>query len=344
MTTTVDIFCRFKLGVCLLDMNNNLNSRKIKLRCDNPLLTLIVPVYNEEESIELFYNRGIDVLECQDFRFEFLFIDDGSSDKSINKLQELSIVDDRVKFIKLSRNFGKEAALTAGIDAANGDAIIPIDVDLQDPIEVIPEFFAKWQQGFDVVYGLRKERKVDGPIKRITANWFYKLFNKFSGVKLPEDAGDFRIMDRKVVDALKLLPENTRFMKGLFSWVGFKSTSHAYSRPKRVAGTTKWNYWKLWNFALDGIFCFSSVPLRIWSYVGGVISVGSFIYASILVIRTVFYGVTLPGYASIMVSILFLGGLQLLSIGIIGEYIGRIMTEAKKRPIYIVEYRSFKDG
>lgn len=319
-------------------------SMSAELRCPNPLLTLIIPIYNEEESIELFYNRGIEVLENQDFRFEFLFIDDGSTDKSINKLQDLSISDNRVKFIKLSRNFGKEAALTAGLDAVNSDAIIPIDVDLQDPLEVILEFFTKWQQGFDVVYGLREERVEDSAVKRITANWFYKLFNKFSDVKMPENAGDFRIMDRKVVEALRLLPENTRFMKGLFSWVGFKSTSHTYSRPKRIAGTTKWSHWKLWNFALDGIFGFSTTPLRLWSYLGGVIAICSFLYASILIVRTTIYGISVPGYASLMVVVLFLGGLQLLSIGIIGEYIGRLMTEAKHRPIYIVEYCSFKDG
>ena len=302
----------------------------------DPLITLIAPVYNEIEMVDLFYQTVVKILDAQDVRYEILYVNDGSSDATLELLTKQSIVDSRVRIIDLSRNFGKEAALTAGIDRAKGDALVLLDVDLQDPPELIGKFLEYWHEGYDVVYGLRNNRDSDGMIKKLTAGVFYRIFNRFSTTKMPENAGDFRLIDRKVADVLKQLPERNRFMKGLFAWAGFNSIGVPYKRPERAAGETKWNYWKLWNFALDGIVGFSTIPLRVWTYFGMIVSLISFIYGSFIVIRTMIYGIDLPGYASLMVVVLFLGGIQLLSIGIIGEYIGRIMVESKQRPVYII--------
>lgn len=310
---------------------------------DNPLVSLLVPVFNEEEMVGLFHEAVSKVIETLDARFEIVYINDGSSDKTLKLLREQSNSDARIRVIDLSRNFGKEAALSAGIDVANGDALIPLDVDLQDPPELIPVFLEKWREGYDVVYGLRSNRDGDTKTKKMTAGLFYRLFNRFSEIPMPENAGDFRLIDRKVADVLRELPERKRFMKGLFAWAGFKSIGIPYERPERAAGETKWNYWRLWNFALDGIFSFSTVPLRVWTYIGLIASALSFIFGSFIIVRTLIHGVDLPGYASLMTVVLFLGGLQLMSIGIIGEYIGRIMTESKQRPIYVIN-SEFSNG
>ena len=302
------------------------------------IVTLVVPVFNESDSIGLFLQSISKELSSIVSTLELIFIDDGSVDDTLEILvEEKKNSPISIKIISLSRNFGKEAALTAGLDAAKGDVVVPIDVDLQDPPELILEFIAKWKEGYDVVYGVRVDRSSDTVVKRKTSEWFYKLFSSMSDTKLPANAGDFRLLDKKVVQAIARVREKTRFMKGIFSWVGFKSCSVEYSRPERAAGSTKWNYRKLLGFAIDGIFSFSELPLKVWVYIGMAISFTSFVYAGSLLIRTLVMGVDLPGYASMMVSLLFLGGIQLISIGILGEYIGRIFFETKQRPIYIID-------
>ena len=302
-----------------------------------PDLSLIVPVFNEEKSISVFFTEIFNVLEDYAGEVEVIVVNDGSTDNTRAEVVKQSEKHPVVKLINLSRNFGKEAALTAGLDNVNGDVIIPMDVDLQDPPELIIPMIEKWQDGFDVVYGVRANRHGDSLAKRLTAGMFYRFFNWISDVSIPENVGDFRLMDRKVVKVLKTFPERNRFMKGLFSWSGFNSTSISYERSSRSRGESKWSYWKLWNFALDGLFSFSTVPLRIWSYIGAFISFLSFLYIGFLVLRVLISGVDVPGYASLMTVILFFGGIQLLSIGIIGEYIGRIFMETKTRPIYIID-------
>lgn len=303
----------------------------------NPQITLLVPVFNEEKSVGIFIETVEEKFQGQDFDFDYLFIDDGSSDGTLEKLTELSKKNHKIKVIVLSRNFGKEAAMTAGIDQASGDALVPIDVDLQDPPELIIDFVEQWRAGYDVVYGKRSSRGAEGLIKSISSQWFYKVFNFFSHTKIPEDVGDFRLIDRRVIEVIKRLPERNRFMKGLFAWAGFKSKSVPYVRPDRAAGTSSWNYWRLWNFAIDGVVGFSTSPLRVWSYFGFIISALAFAYGSFIVYMAIFSGVDTPGYASTMIVILFLGGIQLISIGILGEYLGRLFVEVKGRPVYIVD-------
>jgi glycosyltransferase involved in cell wall biosynthesis len=305
-----------------------------------PILSLIVPVKDEEEVVTIFLDRVRSVLQSLDDpagrSFEILFVDDGSTDRTLEVLRSDCSVDPRLRVLSLSRNFGKEAAISAGLDYARGEAVVPIDVDLQDPPEVIGEMLAKWREGFEVVYGIRDDRQRDSLPKRLTADLFYRAHNRLSSDKIPEHAGDFRLMDRKVVNAIRALPERNRFMKGLFAWAGFRQTGVSYSRQSRQAGATKFNYWKLWTFALDGITSASTVPLRVWSYVGGLIALMALGYATFIIVRTLILGIDVPGYASLMVAVLFLGGLQLLSLGIVGEYVGRIMTETKQRPVYVV--------
>lgn len=263
-------------------------------------------------------------------------MNDGSTDATLEVLLARQLQDSRIKILDLSRNFGKEAALTAGLYAAIGDVIVPIDVDLQDPPELILEMIVKWREGYEVVLGRRINRESDTWAKRAAANWFYKIHNKIANPKLPENVGDFRLIDRSVVEALKELPESRRFMKGLFAWVGFRTTYVDYVRPERIAGTTKFNGWKLWNFALEGVTSFSTDPLRIWTYLGFIVSLISFIFAIFIVIRVMVSGADVPGYASLMVAITFLGGLQLIGIGVIGEYLGRTYVESKRRPIFLI--------
>jgi glycosyltransferase involved in cell wall biosynthesis len=300
------------------------------------MISLIAPVFNEMEMVDLFYKAVVEIMDAQEMQYEILYVNDGSSDATLEILTKQSSSDPRVRIIDLSRNFGKEAALTAGIARAKGDALVLLDVDLQDPPELIELFLAHWRDGYDVVYGLRINRDADKAMKKLSAGAFYRLFNRFSSTKIPENAGDFRLLDRKVADVLNQLPERNRFMKGLFAWAGFRSIGVPYQRPERAAGKTKWNYWKLWNFALDGLVGFSTVPLRIWTYVGLIASALSFVYGSFIIIRTLLYGIELPGYASLMTVVLFLGGIQLLSIGVIGEYIGRLVLESKQRPIFVI--------
>ncbi len=272
-----------------------------------------------------------------DANFDFLFIDDGSTDRTIEILVQTQLVDPRVHFIKLSRNFGKEAAMTAGLDNVKAEAAIIMDVDLQDPPEIIGEMVRLWKAGYDTVYGVRISRLEDTVAKRVTARLFYRLFNVSSHVSIPADVGDFRLISRRVIDTLKLLPERNRFMKGLLAWPGFLSVGVPYERPSRAKGTTKFNFWKLWNFALDGITSFSTWPLRIWSYIGGVIALVSLLYMIFIMVKTILFGSDWPGYASIMSAILFFGSLQFISIGVLGEYIGRMYIETKNRPIYVIE-------
>ncbi len=314
------------------------NDRKSERpRPARPLISIVAPCYNEEDAVAPFAKAVQAVLEGADFDYEILFIEDGSADGTRDQLVALSKTRPRVRVIVFSRNFGKEAALSAGLDHARGDAVVVIDVDLQDPPALIGEFVAKWREGYDVVYGARADRSSDGAAKRVSAEGFYRLFNRISKIKLPEDAGDFRLIDRRVVRALNALPERSRFMKGLFAWAGFPAVGVPYVRPERAAGETKFSFWKLWNFALDGIVSFSTAPLRIWSYIGVVIAFLSFIYASIIIIRTAIMGVDVPGYASLLVVVLFFGSVQLISVGVLGEYIARLFAEVKRRPIYLVD-------
>ncbi len=309
---------------------------KVK-RPPDPLVSLIVPVFNEQDSITGFIDAAQTALNESRTRYEIIFVDDGSSDRTVSIVLEKAENDPAIQLIRLSRNFGKESALSAGIDHAVGDVLVPIDVDLQDPPEVIPHFLEKWREGFDVVYGIRRERYSDPFLKRNSANWFYKTFNILSKQKIPENAGDFRLIDRKVADALRNLPENNRFMKGLFSWVGFDSCGINYDRPERAMGKTSWSYWRLWNFALDGFTGFSTTPLRIWLYVGAIVSSLSFSLGMFMLLRVAIYGTDIPGYASLLTVVLFFGGVQLLSLGIIGEYLARLFVETKGRPAYIVD-------
>ena len=302
-----------------------------------PELSIIVPVKDEEAAIEPCVERLGAALAATDVAsFEILFVDDGSTDRTLDVIRRLNLSDARVRAISLSRNFGKEAALSAGLDHARGRAVVPLDVDLQDPPEVLPAMVAKWREGHEIVYGVRDNRATDSLPKRLTADLYYRAHNLLTRDKIPEHAGDFRLLDRKVVDVIRAMPERNRFMKGLFAWAGFKQSSVSYTRAAREVGETKFNYWKLWTFALDGITSASTVPLRVWSYVGGLVALFALAYAIFVVIRTLLFGVDTPGYASLMVAILFLGGLQLLSLGILGEYVGRIFTETKGRPIYVV--------
>lgn len=304
---------------------------------ESKLVSIVLPCYNEEATLRHFYEAITPVMaSLADFRFEILCVDDGSSDGTLSELLVLANIDSRIHILELTRNFGKEAALTAGIEAARGDAVIPIDADLQDPPELIPVLIKRWQQGAEVVLARRIDRRADSFVKRKTAEWFYRAHNRLSDVRIPANIGDFRLMDRKVVDALKRLPERQRFMKGLFAWVGYKTTFVDYVRNPRIAGPSKFSGWKLWNFALEGITSFSTAPLRIWTYIGFCGAMLTFFYAVFIISRTLIYGKDLPGYASLLVAILFFGSLQLVSVGLLGEYIGRIYLETKQRPTYLV--------
>lgn len=316
----------------------DLHSQLVKRGMVAPLLSVVVPVKNEEDGILPFVERVGAILEdvAADAGWEILFVDDGSTDASLAAIVAANLADPRVRALSLSRNFGKEAALSAGLDHARGNAVIPMDVDMQDPPEVLPEMVAKWREGHEMVFGVRRCRMRDGWAKRITAGLYYRAHNAVSAEKIPENAGDFRLMDRKVVDVIRAMPERNRFMKGLFAWAGFRQASVEYDRAKRETGKTKYNYWKLWTLALDGITSASTVPLRIWSYVGALIALLALAYASFIAFDTMVFGNRVPGYASIMTSVLFLGGVQLISLGVLGEYVGRILTETKQRPLYVV--------
>ncbi len=300
------------------------------------LVSLIVPVFNEAESIGPFLEALSPVMEALGEDHEIVFVNDGSRDETLAVLKRAAVDDNHIRIIDLSRNFGKEAALTAGLDFAGGDVVIPLDVDLQDPPELIPQFLAKWREGYDVVNGMRVDRSSDTVVKRNSSKGFYRLFNRLSHTALPENVGDFRLMDRQVIEAIKRLPERNRFMKGIFAWVGFRTCEIPYVRPQRVAGETSWNYWKLWNFALDGMFGYSTAPLRVWTYAGFLLALLSFLFGLFIIVKTLVFGIDVPGYASLISVILFMSGIQIISLGVIGEYIGRIFLEVKKRPVYLV--------
>jgi polyisoprenyl-phosphate glycosyltransferase len=308
----------------------------MSLNFDAVEISVIIPLYNESSSIEYLFARLIPVLQQLNTNYEIICINDGSTDNTLEQLVEFNQQDPTIKIVNLSRNFGKEIALTAGLDYAIGSAVIPLDADLQDPPELIAQLITKWREGYDVVYAVRRSRQGETWLKKISARAFYRTIGSMSRVPIPANTGDFRLLDRRVVEAMKKLPERTRFMKGLFAWVGYKQTSILFDRESRHCGKTSWNYWKLWNFALDGIISFSFLPLKVWSYVGTSISLISLMYALMLVVRTLIFGVDVPGYASLMVAILFLGGIQLITLGVLGEYLGRVYEEVKGRPLYLV--------
>jgi len=307
------------------------------MNANPPVISIVCPCYNEQDTVTVFTNTIVPELVKTELSYELIFINDGSRDQTLNKLKDLQTQHANIRVINLARNFGKEAALTAGIDRSKGQVVVPIDVDLQDPPELIHDFIREWQQGYDVVVAKRSDRTSDSFAKKLSAEWFYKFHNKISHVKIPENVGDYRLMTRRVVEAIQQLPENQRFMKGIFSWVGFKTKIIEYKRDPRVAGETSFNGWKLWNFALEGITSFSTAPLRIWLYVGLLISLLAFVYGSAIVIKTLIFGIDAPGYASLITIMLFLGGVQLIGLGVMGEYIGRLFMESKRRPIYIIE-------
>ncbi|MFC0220743.1 glycosyltransferase involved in cell wall biosynthesis [Pseudochelatococcus lubricantis] len=303
------------------------------------LLSIVTPFYNEEEAIDAFFSRLTGLLDrtLPAYDFEFVCVDDGSRDRTLEILKARAAADARVRVVELARNFGKEAALTAGLTVARGDAVIPIDADLQDPPEIIPEMVRLWaDEGYDVVEARRADRSSDTWLKRFSAESFYKLNNAIAETPIPENTGDFRLMSRRVVDVINALPERQRFMKGIFAWVGFRRARVEFVREQRVAGSTKWNKWRLWNLALEGITSFSTWPLRVWTYVGAAIAGLAFLYGLILIVSTLIGGRSVPGYASLMSAILFMGGVQLIGIGILGEYLGRTYLETKQRPVFVI--------
>jgi glycosyltransferase involved in cell wall biosynthesis len=304
-----------------------------------PALSVVVPCYNEEEVLPEFQRRIVAAMDGTGMSYEIVYVNDGSRDRTLELMLAMQAADPRVAIVNLSRNFGKEIALTAGLDhAACADAVIVIDADLQDPPEVIPELIAGWRQGYDVAYAQRSIRHGEGVIKRATAHAFYRVMQRLGGkVKLPQDTGDFRLMSRRSLNALLQLREQHRFMKGLFAWVGFPSVAVPYERAPRAAGTTKWNWWKLWNLSLEGITSFTVGPLKIASYLGLLVAILASLYLIQLLVRTIFFGNPVSGYPSLMAVVLFLGGVQMMMLGIIGEYLGRVFNETKGRPLYIVE-------
>src|SRR5262249_40648727 len=300
-------------------------------------ICVVVPAYNEGEGLREFHARLGAVLDQPDPDGEGLSVADGSRDDTYAVMCGLRAADARVATLKLSRNFGKELALTAGLDAAEADAVVVIDADLQDPPELIPEFVKLWREGYDVVYGTRSTRAGETPLKKFTSHAFYRVISRLSATPVPRDTGDFRLMSRRALDALKQLRERQRFMKGLFTWVGYRQKSVIYDRDPRFAGTSKFNYWRLWNFALEGITSFSGAPLKIATYLGVATGLIAFLFGVWVLIKALLFGDAVRGYPSLMVVVLFLGGVQLMALGMIGEYLGRLYMEAKQRPLYLVD-------
>ena len=306
---------------------------------DRPVLSLVVPCYNEAAGLASFWARASDALDALGAPAEAVFVDDGSRDATFAVLSALAARDPRVRVVALSRNFGKEIALAAGLDHARGDAVVPIDADLQHPPELLHELVARWREGCDVVIALRRDRATDSAARRLASDLFHRLFARVSAVPVPRGAGDFRLMSRPVVDALKSMPERTRYMKGMYAWVGFRTATVDYDVAERAAGESRFGLVKLWRLALDGIVSFSALPLRMSSFLGALFALVALAYGVWLVARTLAHGVDVPGYASLMVVVLFLGGVQLLSLGVIGEYLGRVYDEVKARPLYVVRAR-----
>jgi polyisoprenyl-phosphate glycosyltransferase len=301
-----------------------------------PTISVVVPAFNESAGLDVFHRRLLGALADVE-SWEVVYVNDGSTDATLTVIETLRRSDDRVAVVSLSRNFGKETAITAGLDHAAGDAVVVIDADLQDPPELIPELVACWRAGFDMVYAKRRSRNGDSWLKRSTAKAFYRLMQRMGDLKLPEDTGDFRLMSRRVVDAVRQLREQHRFMKGLFAWVGFPTTFVLYDRETRCAGVSKWSYWKLWNLALEGITSFTVMPLKLAAYVGLFVALLAVIYAVQVIVKTLIMGNAVAGYPSLMTVVLFLGGMQLVFLGVIGEYLGRVFNETKQRPLYLVE-------
>ena len=300
-------------------------------------LSIVVPAYNEEEVLRECHQRIADVTANIDGNAELIFVNDGSTDGTLEILQQLKSTDPRIAIVDLSRNFGKEIAMTAGMDHARGDAVVVIDADLQDPPELIPEMIRHWQDGYDVVYAKRTSRAGESALKKVTAYLYYRTIGKLSRVKIPADAGDFRLLSRRAVDALAGLREQHRFMKGLFAWIGYPQKAIPYERHVRHDGKTKWNFRSLWSFAIEGITSFSIMPLKVATYVGVATAFGAFLFGLFLIIQTLLFDNPVAGYPSLMVVVLFLGGIQLIALGIIGEYLGRMFDETKGRPLYLLK-------
>ncbi len=301
------------------------------------LLSVVIPCYNEGAGVNEMHQRLTAVLDTLDLDTEIICNNDGSSDDTLEKLVALREKDPRVGVINLSRNFGKELAMTAGLDHTAGDAVVIIDADLQDPPELIRDFVREWRAGYEVVYGKRTSRQGESAVKKATAYLFYRVIQSVSRVRIPVDTGDFRLMSRRAVNALRSLRETHRFMKGLFAWIGFKTKAVEYERDARFAGVTSFNYWKLWNFAIEGLTSFTTAPLKVATYLGLLVAVGAFAYGAFIIVDTLVYGNPVAGYSSLMVVILFLGGVQLIGLGIIGEYLGRMFDETKQRPLYLTQ-------
>lgn len=305
---------------------------------DREVCSVVIPVFNEEENLELLHRRLSKVLQhsCQDY--EIILVDDGSRDKSLEIMSGLRGTDPKVKVISFSRNFGHQMAITAGIDYASGDAVIVMDADLQDPPEVISQLIEKWREGYDTVYAIRESRK-DPILKRAIAFAFYRLFKRMSEVDVPVDAGDFRLMSRRVVDILRNMPERNRYLRGLASWVGFSQASISYAREERYRGERKYTLWQSTRLAVDGITSFSHFPLRLVTNLGLVVSLAGFLYGAIIIILGLFFGRVVPGWTTLMAAVIFLGGIQLIVVGVVGEYIGRIYVEVQRRPLYLIKQK-----
>jgi polyisoprenyl-phosphate glycosyltransferase len=300
-------------------------------------LSVVVPVYNEREVLPELHRRLAAVLDALGRDTEVVYVNDGSTDDSLAVLAALHDADPRVAIVDLSRNFGKEIAMSAGLDHAGGDAVVVIDADLQDPPEHIPDMVREWEAGYDVVLMRRRSRAQESWLKKATARGFYRAIGKLGTIEIPENVGDFRLLSRRAVAALRRFPERSRFMKGLFAWIGFPTRELEYDRDGRFAGTTKWNYWRLWNFALEGITSFSAVPLKVASYIGLATALAAFVYGAYVIVKTLLIGDRVPGYPTLVTLILFLGGLQLMALGVIGEYLARMFVEVKQRPLYLVQ-------
>lgn len=303
----------------------------------SPTLSIVAPAYNEERSIPAFLAAMIPVLEGVGETFEIIFVDDGSRDGTLGMLAAASSQDPRIKVVGLARNFGKDIALSAGLAHASGKAVIPIDADLQHPPELIPQFVEKWREGYDMVIGVRNKRDEEGFVRRTLSQAYYKIMKAMTSVEIPPNAGDFRLVDRKILDIINQMPERHRFMKGIFAWPGFKVASIEFQANARATDTrSSWSFFKLWRFALDGLFSFSTAPLKLWTYVGLLSAGGAFVYLLVTLIQKLFFGISAPGYASLLVVLLFFNGLLMISNGIQGEYIARIFEEVKGRPLFVV--------
>ena len=311
---------------------------------DDLRLSVVVPAFNEEGVLAEFHSRLTAVLNGLGGRSEIVFVDDGSSDGTLAVMRRLRADDPRVAIVELSRNFGKEIAMTAGLDHTHGDIVVLIDADLQDPPELIPEMIRQWREGYDVVYAQRTSRAGESVVKKATAHLFYRFIRNLSHVDIPRDTGDFRLLSRRAVEALAGLREQHRFMKGLFAWIGYPQKAIPYQRDARFGGESKWNYIGLWNFAIEGITSFSTVPLKVATYLGMIVAAGAFLYGLFILLNTLIYGNPVPSYPSLLVVVLFLGGVQLTALGVIGEYLGRMFDETKGRPLYLVKGYKAAEG